>query len=127
MNDKPEFERRLIKLRNLITQLNTLLLSCLNLRKNETFSEGMVAITKKILETRRLVVIEIGPTKAALDIPIDCPERENAELNRLKQLAIDLDMQVSAEEIEVYFAKIFREAKLIQAAKRLEGQPRLMK
>lgn len=127
MNNRRNLELRLIRLRNLITQLDTLLLSCLDLTKNQTFANGIQEVTEKILETRRLVVAEISPVKETLAIPIHCVKRETDELNRLKQLAREIGMQVSAAEIESFFVEIFNEAKLIQTATALEGQPRLTK
>ena len=127
MNNRQIIELRLIRLRNLIAQLNTLLLSCLDLRKNQAFTNGIQEIIEKILETRRLVVAEIALVKETLEIPVYCPKRETDELNRLKRLAREVGMQISAAEIESFFVEIFNEAKLIQAATALEGQPRLMK
>ncbi|NUM25573.1 MAG: hypothetical protein HUU49_03010 [Candidatus Buchananbacteria bacterium] len=130
MEEHQELKQNLIRLRRVTSRLNTLLLCCLDLMKEQSFCGRTQIIMDQILDTRKRAIIELCPIKSKLGLAIHCPDHEAGELFRLKELAKIAKMSVSPTEIDDYFGKLFAESRTlqaVQAAQELEGEPYLMK
>ncbi len=108
---------QLLRLREQISRLDTLLLRLLACAKKDGCAE-----CAQILITRRLqVALAIELEKRALGQPIYCPKREREELGRLQRLAEELKLPLSAEKIEAFFQEVFAISREAQERQRREA------
>lgn len=109
---------KLLQLRQLISHLNVLMLILLSLKKKPTFTDCTDELLEPLGQTRLKVALEIELVKRELGEPIHCPQREREELSRLQQLALELELSLSAEEIEAFFQEVFTASRQAQEKQR---------
>lgn len=109
---------QLLRLRKYIGRLDELLLCQLACTKKDGCADCAQSFIAQVQEIRLQVALAIELQKRALGQPIYCPEREREELSRLQRLALELELPLSAEEIEAFFQEVFAASRQAQKDQR---------
>ena len=107
------------RLRAIISKLDILLLSLMNLKKTGKIPpEKFDKLAEQMLKPRKEAALLVEEYKREMKLEIYCPKRETEELAMLIEIATRLEMALTEQEIRAYFKNVFAKSKKDQENQR---------